>query len=391
MLQGKTLLVLTGGGLAPALNPTLYGLIKSAQEQKMKILGGLFGWTCLGEQGRMIDLTEFNPDPIKRVGGTFLRSSRTNPFAINDGIVILKKKLKENNIDYIVAVGGNDTLGAALKLFQQEDIKVVGIPKTIDNDLQATYWAPGYPSAAHFTAQFSYEVKIDAAYALSRVFIIEVLGRKSGWLAAAGAFGLADVIIPPEKVVSLDSVLQQVASKYKENGSFATVIISEETRFDKEILGINQVTDRSDKFNIKRKSFVAMGLQEKVIAELGIDCKALFPGNFMQSGTPTEIDRNFAINLGQQAVGLLSSGQFGYMASLERPSKRSLDINLTQVPLSEAVNKERYLDDTYFDFDKLAVKQKFFDYAEPFLSQDNYSQSSYLSLINRLQKKEDAF
>ncbi|MCH7492902.1 6-phosphofructokinase [Patescibacteria group bacterium] len=391
MLQGKTVLVFTGGGLAPALNSTLYGVIKAAQQQKMNILGGFFGWACLAEHGKIIKLSDFDPEPIKMMGGTFLRSSRTNPYAIPDGVAMLKRRIKENDIDYIIAIGGNDTLGAAQKLFENENIQVVGIPKTIDNDLQATYWSPGYPSAAHYAAQFSYEVKIDAAYALSRIFIIEVLGRQSGWIAAASSYGLADVIIPPEKLVSLDGVLEKLASRYKRNGNFATVVISEEAKFDKEVSGISQETDRSDSFNVKRKNFVALGLQEKITAELGVDCKALFPGNFLQTGPPTEVDGNYAMKLGEQAVALLSGEKFGHMASLVRPSEKSLAIEVTDVLLKDAVNKERYLDDTYFDFDKLAVKQKFFDYAEPFLSQDNYSQSSYLSLINRLQKKEDAF
>jgi len=380
-LKNKKLLVFTGGGLAPALNPTLYGVIKEAQGKGMQIFGGLFGWACLLDNGRVVDLTHFNPEPLKNIGGTALRSSRTNPLGVKDGLEIVREKLREYKVDFVVAIGGDDTLGAAHKLFQQEKIKIVGVPKTIDNDLPATYWTPGFPSAAYCTAKFCEEIKIDAAYALSRIFIIEVLGRKSGWLAAAAAYGAADVIIPPEKKVKLSKVLDILAQRYEKNGNFATLVISEETNFDQEVKGISQ--DQKDSFKVKRKSFVALGLKEKIKESLGIDCKPLFPGNFLQTGRPIETDAYWARRLGEKAIQLISQDKFGYMAALSRPG-RSLKISAVEVPLAKAVGRVRLLDRSYFDFENFKVKQKFFHYMEPMLGRPKSETGAYLKFIRKI-------
>ena len=169
----KTILVFNGGGLAPALNPTLYGVITKAKKQGFKILGGMYGWASLLDNGRIVDLTKLNIEPIKNIGGTFLRSSRTNPFNVKDGVTQLKDKIKEHKIDYLVAIGGNDTMGAAERLFREENLPIIGIPKTIDNDLPETYFTPGFPSAAFYFSSYVKEIREDAAYALSRIYIIE--------------------------------------------------------------------------------------------------------------------------------------------------------------------------------------------------------------------------
>src|SRR3989338_5779867 len=180
-MNKKTVLIFTGGGLAPALNPTLYGAITRARKEGFRILGGLYGWACLGANGKTIDLTKIDLEIIKKNGGTFLRSSPTHPFNSKNGLAELKKRIKKLKIDYIIAIGGDDTLGAAYKLHQQSIIPIDGAPKIIDNDLPETYWSPGFPSAAYYFSQFVKEIREDAAYALSRFFIVEALTAKAGW------------------------------------------------------------------------------------------------------------------------------------------------------------------------------------------------------------------
>ncbi len=381
-LKGKRVLIFTGGGLAPALNPTLYGIIREAQRQRMKILGGLFGWACLKENGKAINLTNFNPLPLKDIGGTFLRSSRTNPMGEKNGLKIVKEKLKEYKADYVIAIGGDDTLGAANKLFKKEGIKIVGVPKTIDNDLHGTYWSPGFPSAAYYTAKFCEEIKIDAAYTLSRVFIIEVLGRKSGWLAAASCYGSADVIIPPEKKVKVNDVLNLIEKRYRENGNFATVVLSEEANFDK-INGLNQ--NQNDTFKVKRKSYVALGLKNEVTEKLGLNCKALFPGNFMQTGSPIKIDATTACSLGHHTVSMLKEEKFGQMARIER-RKNPDSIQISDIPLEKAVDKVKLLNDNYFNFEKYRVKNKFLDYMAPILGKFKEKHHRYHKLMQKIAK-----
>ncbi len=375
----KTILVFTGGGLAPALNPTLAGVISAAQDQGWRVLGGLYGWSCLHRNGRVIDLTDFDTESLRTVGGTFLRSSRTNPFASDDGPALVQEKIKEYGVDCVVAIGGDDTLGAAQKLYEKYNLPIVGIPKTIDNDLQATYWTPGYPSAARAVADYSYEIKIDAAFALSRIYIIEVLGRQSGWLAAAAAHGMADVIIPPEREVKLDRVIQAVAKRYERNGNFATVVISEEVNFDREVNGMLQDANQHDSFQVQRKSFVGLDLCKKITAELGVAGKPLFPGNFVQTGAPIPEDAEIAYMLGQRAVVLLQQGSYGRMCSITRTSG-SAHMGVTDVALSEAVGAVRFLDKGFFDYEAFRVTNAFLEYAEPFLgtlqqrAQDPYRQ-----------------
>jgi len=381
-LRNKTLFVFTGGGLAPALNPTLYGVISEAQKNGMKILGGLFGWASLLENGRMVDLSNFKAEGLRDIGGTILRSSRTNPLAVKNGLEIVKEKLKEYKVDYIIAVGGDDTLGAANKLFHKLGVKIIGIPKTIDNDLKSTYWTPGFPSAAYYTARFCEEIKMDAAYALSRIFIIEVLGRKAGWVAASASFGSADVIIPPERKVSLKLVLEAIKEKYEENGNFATLVISEEAEFKEKIRGFAQ--DQNDSFKVKRKSFVALALKQKITEELGIDCKPLFPGNYLQTGKPIEIDAKIAVKLGQRAVNLIKKEKFGYMPAIKRPDITSQRITIKEVLLDEAVSQEKLLDDSYFDFENFKVKKKFLNYMAPILGKYKGKNYSYYKLINKI-------
>jgi 6-phosphofructokinase len=380
LLKNKKLLVFTGGGLAPALNPTLYGVIREAQRQEMKIIGGLFGWASLLRNGKAINLTNFNPLPLKDIGGTFLRSSRTNPLGVENGLEMVREKLREYKADYVVAIGGDDTLGAAFKLYKKMGIKIVGIPKTIDNDLAGTYWSPGFPTAAYCLSKFCEEIKIDAAYTLSRVFIIEALGRKSGWVVAAGAYGLADVIIPPERKIKVSRVLDLIAKRYEKNGNFATVVVSEEADFDC-LKGIEQ--NQCDSFKVKRKSYVALGLAEAIKKNLGLDSKALFPGNFLQTGSPIKIDATTACSLGHQAVNMLKEGKFGHMACIER-KKNPESIQVSDIPLEKTAGKIKVLDESYFDFEKCQVKNKFLDYMKPILGQYQVSNPAYHRLIKRI-------
>jgi len=158
----KTLFVFTGGGLAPVLNPTLYGVVTAARQKGWRVLGGLHGWASLLSEGRYVDFTNLNIESLKENGGTILRSSRTNPYAVADGVKQVKKTLETREIDAIVAIGGDDTLGAAAKL-AADGVHIVGIPKTVDNDLPGTYFTPGFPSAAYYLAAFVDEIKRDAA------------------------------------------------------------------------------------------------------------------------------------------------------------------------------------------------------------------------------------
>ncbi|MFH1598223.1 MAG: 6-phosphofructokinase [Patescibacteria group bacterium] len=381
-MKKETILVFTGGGLAPALNPTLYGVIKEARKFGYRILGGMYGWASLSKNGRIIDLTKLNVESIKKRGGTFLRSSRTNLYKVEGGLEQLKGKLKEQKIDHLIAIGGDDTLGAARKLYKNEKINIVGIPKTIDNDLSGTYWSPGFPSAAHYTAQYTKEVREDAAYSLSRIFIIEVLGRKSGWITASAYYGGSDVIIvPPERKVDIKNFLDKLVKRYAKNGNFAVVVISEEADFGKSVRGVWQ--DQKDSFGIRRKSLTGVALRDIISSQTGIDTKVLIPGNYIQAGEPIKIDRDVAVKLGQRAVNLVNQKKFGRMSCVVKKGKA---IEVDDIDLAKVVGKNnlKVLDDSYFDFKNFRPKQKLLDYFEPILGKYQTPDPEYYKLIAKI-------
>jgi 6-phosphofructokinase 1 len=382
-LSNKTILVFTGGGVAPALNPTLYGVITGARKEKAKILGGIFGWASLLDNGKIIDLDKFDIEPIRDVGGTILRSSRTNPFKIENGVNQIKNNIKKNKIDYIIAIGGNDTLGAAKKLAEEESLPIIGLPKTIDNDLSGTYFTPGFPSAAHYLSSFIKEIKIDAAYALQRIFVIEAMGMNAGWLSASASYGWADIIIPPEKEIKLDKFFTLLERRYKENGNFATVAISQEAKIEGGICGI--VDDQKDLFGVIRHDLICISLRDEIKKRMNIDSKILLPGNWLETGKPIEIDRKLAIELGKKAIELVKEEKFGFMANLVRPDQKSLEIKVDSVNLNEVVgeNKYRGLPDEYFDYENLTVTNQFFDYMEPMLGRYE-AENEYLKLIKKI-------
>src|SRR3989338_3745405 len=295
-MNKKTVLIFTGGGLAPALNPTLYGAITRARKEGFRILGGLYGWACLGANGKTIDLTKIDLEIIKKNGGTFLRSSRTNPFNSKNGLAELKKRIKKLKIDYIIAIGGDDTLGAAYKLHQQSIIPIAGAPKTIDNDLPETYWSPGFPSASYYFSQFVKEIREDAAYALSRIFIVEALTAKAGWLVAAGAYGGADLVIPPERPVDLKLIIRLAKKRYLANKNFAVIAISNQAK----IPGIKGEEDeQKDQFGVKRQNYISLALAKSLKAALGIETKVAIPANYVETGRPIKIDCEIGIKIGR--------------------------------------------------------------------------------------------
>lgn len=363
-MNSKRILTFTGGGLAPALNATLAGIIDAAREHNITVLGGLRGWASVLDNGKIVDITSVDTRLIQKTGGTFLRSSRTNIFKTEHGIEQLKLKMKEHHIDAILPIGGNDTLGEAYELFVKEGIPVIGLPKTIDNDLSETYWTPGYPTAAVQMAQIVKEVREDAAYTLSRIFIVEALGMHAGWLALAGALGGADVIIPSEKTTRLAHVIELAGARYEENGNFACIVVSQEAKFDEPLYAISD--DQADGFDTARHSYVCLALRDKLKSALGVYTKAIYPGNFFETGHPIDIDREIAYQIGKKGIELLQAEQFGYMPSVVRTGN-SMGVGVVNLEKVIGENNYRYVPDNYFDWDALRATEDFMEYMKPMM------------------------
>ena len=377
----KRILVFTGGGLAPALNSTIYGVAEAAKKNNTEVFGGFFGWASLLPGGKYTRIDNLDLTSIKNHGGTILRSSRTNPFKVEGSLEYIKNKIAELKLDGIVAIGGDDTLGAAARLFDA-GVPIVGIPKTIDNDLSGTYFTPGFPSAAYYLKIFTRQIKEDAAYTLSRIFVIESLGMKAGWLAASSIYGGADVIIPPEGIYDLDKVLQTIQTRYKKNGNYAVVVVSQEASFTQN-LGIREEHQINEQYGHKRQSFICLTLKEIIKEKLGIDTKALYPGNFLEADEPVELDKTIAWQLGEKAVELIKNGQFGQMSTVVREDKTKMNLGIGTIPLQDVAgaNKYRSLPEDFFNKEEMKPTQKFLDYMAPLAGVFDEKEDDYTRLI----------
>lgn len=378
----KTILVFTGGGITAALNSTLYGVITEAQKKDFRILGGLNGWKCLLNEGKIIDLTNKEVSSLPNHGGTFLSSARTNPLKEENGIEQVKKSIDKYKIDTIIPIGGDDTIGAAREVSEKYQIPIVAVPKTVDNDLSGTYFTPGFPSAAHKMQIIAKELKEDAAYGLKRVILLETLGKIAGWVAAAAVYGGADLILIPEKEVKLASFLEKLETVHKKNGGYAVVSMTEEVHFDT-IAGIED--SQPDTFGFQRQNLVSLSLREKIKSELNIDAKIVMPRNYVQTGPPTKIDREIGIELGKKAVDLLAEGKAGLMSTVVRPNEKSTKLEVDQISLDKVVGEGNYrdMDESLFNFDNFMVKEKFHHYMEPLIEKIG-KRDDYQELIKSL-------
>lgn len=382
-MASKKILVLTGGGLSSALNSLLEGVINQSKELGWEIKGGLHGWLSLMRDGRQIDLSTFDTAMIHNIGGNFLRSSRFNPIKTLDGIDQIRSSISQNGLDAIIAIGGNDTLFTAKILANQYHIPVVGVPKTVDNDLSGTYWSPGYPSAVSAFADYVRRIRNHAAYDLNRIFVVEAPGYDAGWLAAGAAFGQADVIIPSEKPTDSKNLLTLIKERYEANGRYALIAVAQHAQFDQEIKGF--LDTQTDHFDTKRSFFICLPLADYIKKELGIEARALYPGNLLEAADINPVDRDLSIALGRQAVLLAAGEQFGRASCLLRPDWGNKNIIVSDCLMEDMTGDDRYrrLDDSLFDFDALRVKQKFFDYLAPALGAPHSGDNEY----GRLQKR----
>ena len=378
MKKSKTIFLLTSGGLAPALNATLYGVIKAARKQGWKILGGLNGWSSLVQNGRIIDLTNLKIECLKNRGGTFLKSSRTNPFKVQNGINLLHQKIKQHKINALVAIGGDDTLSAAAGLFNQEKIPIIGLPKTIDNDLPGTYFSPGFPSAAYYVASLAAETKEDSAYSLSRVYLIEIMGAHAGFLTCAAALGGADVIIPPEWRFDLKNILQLIKNKYQKNGNYCVVAISKEAK----IKGLKGLSDKqTDGFGHIRQEYICLSLQNEIQSVLGFSTKTMVPMGYLQSGRPIDLDKKLAYQLGQKAVTLIEQNKFGQAVIINFKNNKFAVKNIALKKMSEPTSK---LTKTDFNFSIMQPSVKYLKYLNSLIGNYKFIDREYLKLRKKI-------
>ncbi|MEU9124997.1 6-phosphofructokinase [Streptomyces sp. NPDC048506] len=335
--------VLTGGGDCPGLNAVIRSVVrKGAQEYAFDFVGLRDGW--LGAlQGKVVPLDIPSVRGILPRGGTILGSSRTNPFKHEDGVRRVRDTLSTYDVDALVVIGGEDTLGVASELSRQ-GINLVGVPKTIDNDVSGTDYTFGFDTAVGIATEAIDRLHTTAESHM-RVLVLEVMGRHSGWIALhAGIAGGANVILIPERPFDIDQVCEQVKSRFKIN--YAPIVVVAEGAVPKE--GQMSVKDQSlDEFGHVRLSGIGEWLAKEISERTGSDARTTVLGHIQRGGTPSAFDRWLATRFGLHAIEAVKDGAFGMMVALR-------GTQIVRLPLADATAQTKKVDPSLYDeFDVL--------------------------------------
>jgi phosphofructokinase-like protein len=320
--------VLTGGGDCPGLNAVIRAIVRRGIDgHGHAIIGFRDGWRGPLENAYE-ELTIESTRGILPRGGTILRSSRTNPFKHDDGPVRVREHMETLNLNGLIAIGGEDTLGAAARLHGEHGLPVIGVPKTIDNDLGGTDMTFGFDTAVQIATD-AIDRLHTTAESHNRVMIVEVMGRHAGWIALySGLAGGADVILIPERPFDIDEVCRLIRRRHS-RGRFFSIVVVAEGALPQEG-SMETVASGEDEFGHVRLGGIGQRLEQEIESRTGYESRATVLGHIQRGGTPTAFDRVLATRLGVAAVDAANEGSWGVM-----PALRGTRIQL--VGLSEAV------------------------------------------------------
>ncbi|MBZ5721588.1 MAG: 6-phosphofructokinase [Acidobacteriia bacterium] len=337
--------MLTGGGDCPGLNAVIRAIVrKGCFHYEDTFVGFLEGWRGLLEDKSMpLDLSSVGG--ILPRGGTILRTSRTNPAKRADGLDKCIAALKKHDLDALIAIGGDDTLSVAQKL-HEKGVKVVGVPKTIDNDLAGTDYTFGFDTAVNVATSAIDRVHTTAE-AHNRVMVVEVMGRDSGWIAMySGIAGGADVILIPETPFDIEKVAETIRLRHARGRYFSIVVAAEGAKFSTDVdmqHGEAVVSDLGkDEFGHVRLGGIGNLLAREIEKRTGFETRAVVLGHIQRGGSPSSFDRVLATRYGIGAIDMVHRGEFGCMAAL-RGNK------IVSVPLLEAISSNRKVDAEMID------------------------------------------
>ena len=300
--------VLTGGGDAPGLNAAIRAVARRAFQLGHQVSGIKNGWAG-ALSGDMTDLRHTDVRGILPLGGTILGTSRTNPMREPDGIRQVCSTLERYGVDGLVAIGGDDTLSVGRAL-DEAGFGVVGVPKTIDNDLPATEFCIGFDTAVGIVAEALDRLHTTAS-AHHRVMVVEVMGRDTGWVALVGGLaGGADLILIPEFPVGLDEVVRHLHRRRGEGRDFSIIVVAEGVSIPSLDLGGEAVTDAFGHTQLAKRG-VGDALSRRIEQETGFETRVTVLGHLQRGGTPSAVDRIWATRLGVAATDLLDQQRTG--------------------------------------------------------------------------------
>jgi 6-phosphofructokinase 1 len=326
--------VLTGGGDCPGLNPVIRAIVRKSLNNRHETLGIKNGWKGLIE----CDTTPLDINSVTGIlhrGGTILGTSRTNPYKKEGAVEKIKENFKKLKLDALIAIGGEDTLGVAHKLTKDGIPNIVGVPKTIDNDLSATDYTFGFDTSINIVMECIDRLNTTAE-SHHRIIVVEVMGRHAGWIATeAGIAGGADMILIPEIPINLEEVCMYLKKRHERGRTFSIVVVAEGATFKDDDLILQE--QKKDDFGHVRLGGIGQTLAEKIEKITGFETRVTVLGHIQRGGSPTAFDRVLGTRFGIKAVELVLSKKFGKMVSLS--GNKVLD-----VPLESGVAKLKTVD-----------------------------------------------
>lgn len=322
--------VLTGGGDCPGLNPVIRAIVRVSLKLGHEVVGFRGGWRGLLENDTM-PLGREDVSGILHRGGTILRTSRTNPYKVENGEQRILENLEKNGIDALIPIGGEDTLGVAVKL-SKAGVNLVGVPKTIDNDLMGTDFTFGFDTAVNIAME-AIDRLHTTAESHDRVLVVEVMGRHAGWITwYAGVAGGGDVILVPEHPFNVEEVCASIKRRHDTGKDFSIVVVSEgakvatEGEYDED--GSYVLSSmKKDAFGHVMLGGVAKVLADEIEHRLGFETRHTVLGHIQRGGSPTAFDRVLGTRYGVHAAELVHEGRFGRMVSLQGNKIVDIDIN----------------------------------------------------------------
>ena len=346
----KKIGVLTGGGDCPGLNATIRAVVrKGITEYNYEMCGILAGWKGLIDGNvKVFDMR--NVSGILHRGGTIIGTSRTNPFGKDnkgDPERILEN-MEKLNLHAIVAIGGEDTQGVAFKLSEM-GVNVVGIPKTIDNDLPGTDYTFGFDTAVNIAVE-AIDRLHTTAESHNRVMVVEVMGRHTGWIATfAGIAGGADLILIPEKPVEMKEVCDTIKRRHKRGKNFSIVVVSEGIKLpveDKKEEDFILQSAKKDAFGHVMLGGVGSVLASMIEKGTGFETRCTVLGHTQRGGTPTAFDRVLGTRFGIAAMDLINKGEFGKIVVLRGNE-------IVPIELKKVMGQYKTVDDYWYDLAKV--------------------------------------
>ena len=397
LFKDKTLAILSGGGDTPAINSSIEAIRNRASLLGYKVYGVRQGWKGLLGDGDVVDLTRQPYDGY--YGGSALRSSRTNPFPSKKNpesrVPQVLRNLERYKIDVLVTIGGDDTNGAAKRLYETEGIPVIGFPKTIDNDLRTrsihrykdkdieSVLCPGFPSAARSVMEYAANIKTTAE-SHSRVIVLEVMGRDAGWLAGCAMFGGAKMGLIPEFEITKarkEVFFELLKETYMTSGKKCLVIpVSEGTRWYNEYsakVDVVYASSEVDEYGHPRFGGVSGVIASEISKKLGIEARAQITGYYARAGHCRHYDRRLTSTLADKVVDLLLREDFGQMPVMTKiaPYVELEEFNTTSIDMGTVGNKS--LPSEYYDVNKFTFTDAYWDFLSIILEKPEFVDFRY--------------